>query len=1715
MSNEEGFVPYEVSDYHWKGLDPDVQLRATNLAQDFYDLTGEKLKIRSGFRSTQHQAALYAADPNSGYVAEPGSSGHERGVVIDLDKKQVGMMPAGMIEKYFNRPLMGQTASGIVEPWHLEHPDYRTDPIFNTRGGQTGGGGVLSALSNLLGPKEAGAAEGPQGAFDKYITKPGQAEAGGGGAFDKYITGPGSTKGLRGNIWAGIKEGVAHSAGKFMAEAAQGAGPAHDYFPSHETGNELIGNMTPEYGPGVTGTEKFARAAGGAIGSLPEYMIRSLPLGGVVPALAGLGIPALMAGRMAASSLPFALQSATEPGATGAEIGAAGGAGAALPWLHPLPWYLRAPVAGVVGAAQSHVAHPEGDIYDKARSGTLLALMSLIGGRQGFGAVAAPKPGAEVPPPSGAGTQPGRTFQELLAQKRAANQQVIEGEFPKPAEPWAANQRTINQEIPTTLSERNQAVIDRTMTNPPVPTVVGAPLAAQEPSGIRGSVPAVGTPMPGEMPQPAGAPEAALEMRDLDRRIAQKFNTTPSFPEGERVIQTDRLGVYGPRGEELPKVEPAVVPTPEIPVATPQPQPLAPFNKHTIYTMAKSAGTFEEFNKSIGERPLPAGVPNLQEFYNQVHSNKPAASKAALETADITAVTPIDDMSYGDLVSKLAKSEVVHDNNGKVVEVKNNWGSITDELQQASRRFNTATFDHHFNPLTLLGRLTEKIGVDTGVDAAVALKGAKEIIRGYGEQVWKPFRSSQPIKTELTAAAPIGGLLLPEGKPPSMVGETAHDPNTGIRSEFHVLPDPETPGVFRMMRQDFRGEETAANPFSVATGTKDEITRFMQSTSDMKWQSAAKYGMASQVPEGGVKMYSGGPDTTAAFKAVWSALKPFAEDYKARLVGKYPEGELGEWLKNARDLNGVMQIGRLPFWVGKDYPTFQPINDVSSSRMELAQMFKNDVFREKKAFYTSDLSKEQLDLLDRKTVEGGAIGDRTDLTPEQTKQAIMDHREGIRAEDPAVYEAYMSARKGYDLARDRVENFLRDLGLPETEINELRNKLGFQLEYFPHVWDGKKYFVQVEDPLTGTKHRTHTSTASGGNSVAAEYRAQYGPDAKITTGKNSKMPDDVFNMLTPEASVRILQQALDRAKTTGDPETIAAIKQNIVDTFKTRGAMERFTERQNVGGYRTSGMREISRQYDTGMAGFIAKLDAAPKYLEALSGIDSNKTPNLYDYGRTYVRDVMRNESSFDQMFGTWRALMFHQFLGVSLRAAAVNLTQNWVAFAPWMAKEGMSMPEIKVAIGMKDVLFNWDGFRALLRGEDPNFGGNIKPAEKEGLVHIFKSGALEDYNTQEMLGSVHGKGWGIMNEVATASRSVFGTSESLNRVASALTAFRFYLDRLEKEGVAPEAAKVQAANKASEAVMSSHYLMGKYNLPEFARGGKLGTVIRSTGYQFKGFTHNYLEMLAHLFHEDPKAALRSMGTMAALAGPLAIPIINEARHIYNWATGTDPLEDAFENKEQSPLYTALKYGLPGFLEADIAGSIGAQVVRPDTPGAMAVNTLLGPLGSIIVDSIPQAASLYNRGAGVRSLEPLAPVAVKNVLKAYRESTEGVTTTRGQAVMNEETMEPAKLSFGEGIQQGLGFRPTSASTKAAQVENLLRRQQGRQESQDRWASQYVRAISDNDEPTMERILDEVDRYNEWATNRSEPPIKLMDMVKEKLQPKVTPKSWQTFMNERR
>ena len=95
------------------GIDPAVKRNLFGMIQEYGEMTGKKVIITDGKRSTEQQAALHAKDPKK--AAPPGRSLHEFGLAIDMDRVNYNEMDAlGLMRKYgFTRPVGG-------EPWHGE-----------------------------------------------------------------------------------------------------------------------------------------------------------------------------------------------------------------------------------------------------------------------------------------------------------------------------------------------------------------------------------------------------------------------------------------------------------------------------------------------------------------------------------------------------------------------------------------------------------------------------------------------------------------------------------------------------------------------------------------------------------------------------------------------------------------------------------------------------------------------------------------------------------------------------------------------------------------------------------------------------------------------------------------------------------------------------------------------------------------------------------------------------------------------------------------------------------------------------------------------------------------------------------------------------------------------------------------------------------------------------------------------------------------------------------------------------------------------------------------------------------------------------------------------------------------------------------------------------------------------------------------------------------
>lgn len=90
------------SQANFDALDTDFKNRFIAMAQEYNQITGDKLRINSAYRSAEDQAALMARGGNGANpIAQPGMSLHQRGIAVDVNSEQRRTLQSmGLLGKY-------------------------------------------------------------------------------------------------------------------------------------------------------------------------------------------------------------------------------------------------------------------------------------------------------------------------------------------------------------------------------------------------------------------------------------------------------------------------------------------------------------------------------------------------------------------------------------------------------------------------------------------------------------------------------------------------------------------------------------------------------------------------------------------------------------------------------------------------------------------------------------------------------------------------------------------------------------------------------------------------------------------------------------------------------------------------------------------------------------------------------------------------------------------------------------------------------------------------------------------------------------------------------------------------------------------------------------------------------------------------------------------------------------------------------------------------------------------------------------------------------------------------------------------------------------------------------------------------------------------------------------------------------------------------------
>jgi N12 class adenine-specific DNA methylase/CRP-like cAMP-binding protein len=475
---------------------------------------------------------------------------------------------------------------------------------------------------------------------------------------------------------------------------------------------------------------------------------------------------------------------------------------------------------------------------------------------------------------------------------------------------------------------------------------------------------------------------------------------------------------------------------------------------------------------------------------------------------------------------------------------------------------------------------------------------------------------------------------------------------------------------------------------------------------------------------------------------------------------------------------------------------------------------------------------------------------------------------------------------------------------------------------------------------------------------------------------------------------------------------------------------------ENWRAYRTKRMGQFLRENPGAKAD---EIDEESKqwyhdYAEEVSRnrIDSATQGNAYKDALSFSREMLRNEEGTERIVGTLKGLAAAKYMS-SISSGLVNLTSMYT-HAP-AAMSAFAGIKLGTAVGplihgaMRDYI---------------KFATHEKFGKGQGLTgeaqELYRDIVLRGWDTaqfnHEALAVLQGKISGAFSKAVNAGMISYAVVERLNRVATIAATYRGI--KAQHTGTWTAKDHEAAMHKAKYVSDKTNSIFGKTNIPSWARGGGGGQQMLRSWYMFKSFPHNTFLLLkeAGLDQKDLKAAAWLLvapaiigGTSASLAAKYAImpaaKLVLAA--LAAVVPGFEPPEDPEEGFYQWLAETfgewagrTGRFGIVGGLaNVSIKGSLETRL-EDWIPTTMA--DFLGAPASAVTDF---AEGMIEAGKGnvIKGLEQAGPRATANLLRAYREATEGITGKGNQPL--HYGMKPMKATWFETLQRAIGFNPAT------------------------------------------------------------------------------------------
>ncbi|WP_151980297.1 PLxRFG domain-containing protein [Acinetobacter guerrae] len=734
-------------------------------------------------------------------------------------------------------------------------------------------------------------------------------------------------------------------------------------------------------------------------------------------------------------------------------------------------------------------------------------------------------------------------------------------------------------------------------------------------------------------------------------------------------------------------------------------------------------------------------------------------------------------------------------------------------------------------------------------------------------------------------------------------------------------------------------------------------------------------------------------------------------------------------------------------------------------------------------------------------------------------------RQAYDSLDPEAQAMYKQARDAYKKHYAKVHQAIKERILRSELSSQKKADLLKQMDdnffngyvkgvYFPLARFGK-YVVVMRNSNNEVQSVSRAETMGEAQALRSELMQKY-PHYKIDKVKldkeYNKDRDAVGRGFMTNLFAEVDNLGLSTAEQAEFEDTLSQL---YLSSLPDLSWAKHGIHRKGTPGFSQDARRAFAQNMFHG-AGYLAKLRYGDQLAQQLDEMQKHADKQFIvddEYDQRSAQRVITEMNKRHELLmnpkshplsSALTSLGFIYYLGLSPAAAMVNLSQTALVAYPVMgAKWGFDKAATELLKASNDfrkgVEFHkvkWEGSKTdLYKTMSADISKFLSKDEKQAYDDAVARGVIDVTQAHDLAGIAQGEDSGIMwktRPVMRAASVMFHHAERFNREVTFIAAYRLARQAGSNHNV--------AFDQAVDATYKGHFDYSAGNRPRIMQGDVAKVLLL-----FKQFGQNMIYTLARQTYQsikgetkaERKEALKTLGAILAmhmsLAGALGLPLVGMMLSAASAMGGDD--DDPWDAEVALRNYLAeafgptisnlLMKGAPRALTPiDMSGRVGINnLLFPDVQEGLegkswwdaTASAALGPVGGIGAN-LAKGTQEISEGRGLRGLETMLPVFLKNFAKTYRYGDEGLQDKTGISIVDE-------VNSMDLLVQGMGFSPSDVRTAYEGKTAIYQLDKKLNERRGRLMALWSRARMLDDQGEMDSVWSDIQEFNDKNPSR--------------------------------